>query len=480
MRYPFRTAVLRVRPLLGSLALAIVACDSAPDPGVDEDPVDDLDAPASEESPVVDDARAAKADPAPAPVPPRPRIVEPVREPIEIRIARQQLILKAAPDHDAPIRGRIPIAEPFEVFALVDGPSCGGKGWADIGNGAFVCLENTRKGGDAVTRPLPELRDAELAPFFYAKLKSGQQASRWKTMQAWIDGEPPIDELEVEHDYAFVTRRRMKGEIVLIDDRDRMVLEKDVTRYRPSRFEGRDLVAEPVPEGRVLSWGITWPENPVMSEPSESARALPTIDYQAEIMLLPEPTKNDEGTWWSIDGGGFIQGKHLRRWSAGDVPEGIADDEIWIDVELESQTLTIMRGPTPIFATLVSTGFKGPTPRGLFRISIKQAIGQMQSRPDAEESYNVEAVPFVQYFSGNFALHGAFWHYRFGHKISHGCVNLSPKDARRVYGVTAPEAKNGWLHVYESEGRLGTTVRVRRGDEPVLDKRDPNARVFTG
>jgi L,D-transpeptidase-like protein len=462
-----------LRPGITSLVLAIVACESA---AVDDDAIDELEAaPVEEPASVV-----AKAEPTHAPAPVRPRVVEPEREPIAVRIARQQLILKAAPDLDAPIRGRIPLGEAFEVFAFVDGPSCGGKGWGDVGNGAFACLENTRKGGDMVPRELPELRDNDLAPFFYAKLKAGQQASRWKSLQSWMDGEPPIDELEVEHDYAFVTRRRMKGEIVLIDERDRLVLEKDVTRYRPSRFEGRDLVAAPVPADRVLAWGITWPENPVMAEPSETARALPTIDYQAEIMLLPEPTKNDEGTWWQIDGGGWIAGKHVRRWAAGDVPEGIADDEIWIDVELDNQTLTIMRGKTPLFATLVSTGFKGPTPRGLFRISMKQAIGQMQSRPDAEESYNVEAVPYVQYFSGNFALHGAFWHYRFGHKISHGCVNLSPKDARRVYTITAPEPRGGWVNVYESDSHLGTTVRVRKGDEAVLDKRDPAARVFTG
>jgi hypothetical protein len=104
---------------------------------------------------------------------------------------------------------------------------------------------------------------------------------------------------------------------------------------------------------------------------------------------------------------------------------------------------------------------------------MKHALGQMRSRPDSEEPYNVEAVPFIQYFSGNFALHGAFWHYRFGHKISHGCVNLSPKDARRLFGVTTPRVRLGWQSSYESETHAGTTIRVRKGDEPVVDKRGP-------
>lgn len=397
--------------------------------------------------------------------PPAPRV------PVTTRIARQMLIVRASPEHDAPIRGRIPISEAFNVYGFVEGKECGGKGWGDVGQGAFVCLEPTRKAGDAAPRSLPELRDGGLAPFFYAKLKTGQAGRRWKNLASWKAGEPNHDVLEPEHDYAFTNRRRVSGELVLIDSDARVVLESEVTRYRPSRFEGRDMVANPVPEGRKLAWGITWPENPVFSAASETSTAGASIDYQAEI-LLQGPADNG---FWAVDGG-YIEDKHLGIWELPVPPADVATDEVWIDVELDSQTLTVMRGETPLFATLVSTGFKGPTPKGLFRISMKQAIGQMQSRPDAEESYNVEAVPFVQYFTGNFALHGAFWHYRFGHKISHGCVNLSPKDARRVYDMTAPHAELGWVHAFEGEGALGSTVRVRKGNTPVEDKRDPPRR----
>ncbi len=397
----------------------------------------------------------------------------PARTPIATRIARQMLILRDAPDDAAPIRGRISLGEAFEVYAYVEGDGCGGKGWGDVGNDAYACLEATRRAeaDSPAPRMLPELRDGGLAPFFYAKVKSGQVAHRWRTLQAWIGGEPPVDELEPEHDYSFVNRRRVKGEIVLVDEKYRIVLEKDVARYRPSRFAGRDLQKDPVAPGKLLAWGITWPENPVMTEPRDDAPLANSIDYQAELLLEPQAERTAAGLWYQIDEGGWIAAKHISRWQPATPPADIAEDEVWIDIELEEQVLTLSRGETPLFATLVSTGFKGPTPRGLFRISMKQAIGQMQARPDAEEQYNVEAVPFVQYFSGNFALHGAFWHYRFGHKISHGCVNLSPRDAAYLYGQTAPAAKAGWLHVYESTKQPGTTVRIRRGNEPVVDKR---------
>jgi hypothetical protein len=45
--------------------------------------------------------------------------------------------------------------------------------------------------------------------------------------------------------------------------------------------------------------------------------------------------------------------------------------------------------------------------------------------------------------------------------------------------MTAPHAELGWLNVYENEAALGTTVRVRKGDAPVEDKRDA-PRLFEG
>jgi len=464
--------------LAGSLLCLALGCDA---PGEDvsdaDDPgaiaLDDREAPTDDaavthaQPPVGDVAPAADRDASPSLESP------PVRAPVETRIARQTLVLRDGPDPRAPLRGRIPLGEAFYVYALVPGRDCGGKGWGDIGEGAYACLEATRKAGDAVPRKLPELRDGDLAPFFYAKVKQGQTARRWKSLASMLAGEEPTGTLEPEHDYAFVGRRRAKGQMILIDERDNVVLESEVMRYRPSRFAGRDLVQTPVPAGLLLAWGVTWPSNPALAEPREAAAPMPALAYQAEILLLPEPTRNAEGRWWALDGGGYLHDRHVGRWSRPIPPESIGAVEVWIDVEIDQQILTVMRGPEPLFATLISSGFKGPTPRGLFRISMKQAIGQMQSRPDAEESYNVEAVPYVQYFAGNFALHGAFWHYRFGHRISHGCVNLSPRDARRVFDMTAPHALPGWVNAYESESAPGTTVRVRRGDEDVQDKRAP-------
>jgi lipoprotein-anchoring transpeptidase ErfK/SrfK len=36
-------------------------------------------------------------------------------------------------------------------------------------------------------------------------------------------------------------------------------------------------------------------------------------------------------------------------------------------------------------------------------------------------------------YAGNFGFHGAYWHDYFGTAASHGCINLSPADAKWLY-----------------------------------------------
>jgi lipoprotein-anchoring transpeptidase ErfK/SrfK len=142
--------------------------------------------------------------------------------------------------------------------------------------------------------------------------------------------------------------------------------------------------------------------------------------------------------------------------------------ERWIDVDLETQTLVAYEGRRPVFATLVSTG-KGPpgtplgTPRGTHRIWIKLLTSDMDNLEDenASRNYRMEDVPWVQYFSKGVGLHGAFWHRSFGQVRSHGCVNLAPLDAERLFWWTAPRLPAGWTAAFPTGHEPGTVVRVR-------------------
>ena len=108
---------------------------------------------------------------------------------------------------------------------------------------------------------------------------------------------------------------------------------------------------------------------------------------------------------------------------------------------------------------------------------MKHAWGTMRNLPGAEEPYHVEGVPWAQYFHQRYALHGVYWHNGFGRPASHGCVNLSPKDARRVFEATSPNIPAGWRSVHQTVTHRGTVVRVRRADAPTPDRREDLERV---
>lgn len=427
---------------------------------------------APEPEPTTLPAVAAVPEPEPAELMP---VVEPAPEPIAQRIARQQLTIYANPTASAPIRGRIPMAAAFDVFEYVDGPGCESElGWADLGAHGFACMTNTRKGKDVEPRTLPKMR-AGLTPYHYAKVKKGGSAPQYKNVAAMLRGDAPSKQLKPGVDYAFTIRKVVKGEVVLIDARRRVVREKDVIRFRPSRFEGRDLEAQPVPEGKVLAWVSNWPEASAYTRASNTSELSTMVGYHDQLLVEPADTDG----WYKLEDGSFLSAKDIRTFSAPtERPSEVGPGDIWIDVDLDSQVLTAMLGDAPIFTTLVSSGFKSPTPRGLFRIHNKLAVGSMSSSPGADDFYDVQAVPHVQYFLGSFALHSAYWHDYFGRPISHGCVNLSPKDAAHVFSLTTPSLPGGWVHGYESSEHLGTTVRVHKGEEVVRDRRGEVEPVF--
>ncbi|WP_157596377.1 L,D-transpeptidase family protein [Plesiocystis pacifica] len=144
------------------------------------------------------------------------------------------------------------------------------------------------------------------------------------------------------------------------------------------------------------------------------------------------------------------EGKLLRAYAVGVAekikrPPGIESEEHWVHVDLSEQTLVAYIGDRPVFATIVSTGKeKGMTPVGVHRVQSKFIVTSMRDQPVEDEAYSIEDVPWTQYFSNNVALHGAFWHGGFGLVRSHGCVNLSPADARWLFGFTEPRLPQGW------------------------------------
>lgn len=137
----------------------------------------------------------------------------------------------------------------------------------------------------------------------------------------------------------------------------------------------------------------------------------------------------------------------------------------WIDVNLTKQVLVAYEGERPVYTTLVSSGEAGlgdpektkSTKRGIFRVHTKYVSITMDSDVVGEE-FELRDVPYVQFFENGYALHGAYWHDMFGTPKSHGCVNLAPEDARRLFFWSDPPIPPGWHGV--ARALTGTVVFV--------------------
>jgi len=106
-----------------------------------------------------------------------------------------------------------------------------------------------------------------------------------------------------------------------------------------------------------------------------------------------------------------------------------ADGKRWIEIDIANQSLTAWQGDVPIFQTTVSTGKPGyHTLPGAFAVYRKYEETRMTGA-----DYDTPDVPWTMYYSGGFAIHGAYWHDNFGTPVSHGCVNLRVPEAKVLF-----------------------------------------------
>ena len=189
-------------------------------------------------------------------------------------------------------------------------------------------------------------------------------------------------------------------------------------------------------------------------------------EYRAALHLTGKQQFFRGRLHFEVDGGKWLSDQDASRIDAAKrMPAWGKNGEKWLDINVTKQTLVAYEGTKPVYATLISSGEAGlddpehstATKRGIFRIHTKHLSTTMASDEVGEE-FELRDVPYVQYFEDGYALHGAYWHDRFGVPKSHGCINLAPEDARRLFYFTEPELPRSW------HGRLlplkGTVVFV--------------------
>jgi len=133
----------------------------------------------------------------------------------------------------------------------------------------------------------------------------------------------------------------------------------------------------------------------------------------------------------SVDDGNFINGQKQILAATQTIPP-----EKVIEIDLSKQKLFAYNNGSLEKEFIISTGkWKYPTPVGNYKIQTKLLKTTMARNygPGNPDNYNLPNVPNVMYFYRDYAIHGAYWHWRFGTRVSHGCVNLKLKDAEWLY-----------------------------------------------
>ncbi|HNS99560.1 MAG TPA: L,D-transpeptidase, partial [Polyangiaceae bacterium] len=271
---------------------------------------------------------------------------------------------------------------------------------------------------------------------------------------------------------AFTRAFEYQGRRYLLADDLSAVPADRVLIYKPTSFRGVTITRELLPH---FGWTCASPTarfalqdgKMVATGQSFAARHLVRLTPQTERIRGREYRKLRDDSHW------VLAHQVCEVNLVDNRPEGIADDEPWIYVSTLERTLVAYEGLRPVFATLHASGRGGvhrgkgdvrnyTTPLGSFPINWKERYATFSPDPGAPTTFWISQVMFVQYFEQPYALHGAYWHERFGIPTSAGCPNLSPYDAERLFTFTQPTLPDGWQAIAPHRNERGTLVVVGR------------------
>jgi lipoprotein-anchoring transpeptidase ErfK/SrfK len=144
-------------------------------------------------------------------------------------------------------------------------------------------------------------------------------------------------------------------------------------------------------------------------------------------------------------------GRTYARAKPGNIPAvqaAVATGEKWIRVALSEQKVYAYEGQALVNTFLVSTGLpRTPTVTGEFRMWTRTPIQNMSGGSRASgDYYFLRDVQWVQYFYGDYAFHGTYWHTNYGSPASRGCVNMTNEDAKWLFDWAFPQwnGQRGW------------------------------------
>ena len=172
-----------------------------------------------------------------------------------------------------------------------------------------------------------------------------------------------------------------------------------------------------------------------------SPKPMGAATFHSAVQLTGKSVKIGTSRFVEAGDGTWLKDEDLAiAVKPSELPTFAAGATKWIDISILGQTLVLYEGNKPMYATAVSTGRDGlgdpkttkSTVRGTFHIREKHVTTTMDAN-EVDNKFELRDVPWVEYFESGYAIHAAPWHDEYGTPRSHGCINLSPIDARRVF-----------------------------------------------
>ncbi|MGD8608655.1 MAG: L,D-transpeptidase [Myxococcales bacterium] len=359
-----------------------------------------------------------------------------------------------APDASSQRRGTVGAGTRLGFSRRVFGPGCANGVWYETSDQLYICEAHVRPSAEAPGPKIDEwTRDGGRLPQRYAFIRYGGT-------RAYLH---PSDYFRNDYEEALgkgfgivVTGETVYEGVAFVRTRKYLWVEEGSVRF----VKGSSFAGEKIAPGEKLD--IAWAAlRPAKVYDRPRGRAIRRIDRHGPVHV-----QATEGAWAEIEGGGWMRLSDLARAERTEPPEGVGPHDRWVDVDVEQQVLVAYEGETPMFATLVSTGRdtkQSKTPMGTFPIWVKLDYTDMDDleRTDVDKNYSIQDVPWVQFFKGSYGFHAAFWHDDFGRRRSHGCINLSPADARYLFQFTQPALPPGWNAILPIPQDHPTVVRVR-------------------
>jgi hypothetical protein len=308
-------------------------------------------------------------------------------------------------------------------------------------------------------KPLPiSSRDPsfEFVPYDYLRV-SNTEIDLYPDVQAAASGSQASGRLARGFVYLSYSGQTEQNGIIVYQTNSGFVRGGKVSRITPPSSPG--LVFYKTPE-RTFGWtnagGVCTQRTPGGVE-----------DYtdncytRHSIIQVYDVERVGDWDWYMVAEDEWIEQRWLSLVTPDpNKPEGVEGDR-WIAINLYEQTVAAYVSGELVYATITSTGRYGFwTQPGTFQVWAKMERDLMTGgvvEPDGGNYYYLEDVPWVLYFDQSRALHGTYWHAKFGTPTSRGCVNLAPADARWIYEF----AEEGtWVHVFDPSGNTPTDPEI--------------------